>query len=76
MKKRRGCELTLPVLDKPTLAPGSVIHFSVFGIDPRCYSREAGTEGELQLGVLGFAANYPPQEDHAMEKKARALDLK
>lgn len=41
----------------------------------RCYS-EAGTEGELQLGVLGLQQTTLLKEDHAMEKKARALDLK
>lgn len=40
------------------------------------YYFEVGTEGELQLGVLGLQQTTLLKEDHAMEKKARALDLK
>ena len=40
------------------------------------YYSEVGTEGELQLGVLGLQQTTLLNEDHAMEKKARALDLK
>lgn len=46
----------------------------VLGIDQILFwSRN---RGELQLGVLGLQQTTLLKEDHAMEKKARALDLK